>query len=649
MKFERLIKLVRKCKVSPFIGAGFSIEAKAPSVADLITAILAEFDNEELRNQHKEDSLQDLTNFFVEEICNGSRNQLIELLKDKFNFTPACMNDHNMLAKIPHFKHVFTTNYDTLLEDSYPQAERNIVRNDKDCTYIQDNKTTIFKIHGDFTYPDTVVITSNDYEQFFKKPVNSKLWDLTKTEFLTKNILFIGYNLYDDNIIDIIKHISKAVGKNKKEMFLIVPKINESRKKQLKKLGVTYYEAYASEFLNELITELKANISKDFRHGDVSAEVYTKFCNFHDFTPGIIMPPDGENQINDFKPLKNKAIEEQIKFTVDAAYKDIITNMDFEKFGVLVDNPVFPAIPKIEFKGKHLLNCIHSVNGIVINDEISSVLVMPVPKDCELTIRIPSRNFIERITGKAYALNKQKVVFDVDFHIYTLKLIVTINEDAPVERKYNVEFTFKSKEIYTDNSLAIKWIDFISSFFSGEDVYIKEISNTPFNSKNTGKNVEHNFEKYKEYYSNIRQIELMTGEKFSKYYDCSEHAYNVSCILVSYLKHEPVIMNCPGGLRFSAEVTLLSDFAENVKEKEFISAVSTDADVSYKLNDKTFMIPYRHSIYNPCLVEKMDRIGKDKIDAEFNYKSDKYYVLYSDKSTFDEFPTLKSLDDPATK
>ena len=208
MKFERLIKLVRKCKVSPFIGAGFSIEAKAPSVGDIKSIILSEFDNEELRNNHKEDSLQDLTNFFVEEICNGSRNQLIELLKETFNFTPACMNDHSMLVKIPHFKHIFTTNYDTLLEDSYPQAERNVVRNDKDCTYIQENKTTIFKIHGDFTDPDSVVITSNDYKQFFEKTVYSELWDLTKTEFLTKSILFIGYNLYDDNIIDIIKHIS---------------------------------------------------------------------------------------------------------------------------------------------------------------------------------------------------------------------------------------------------------------------------------------------------------------------------------------------------------------------------------------------------------------------------------------------------------
>lgn len=33
--FERLIKLVRQTKVSLFIGAGFSIEANAPSVSKL--------------------------------------------------------------------------------------------------------------------------------------------------------------------------------------------------------------------------------------------------------------------------------------------------------------------------------------------------------------------------------------------------------------------------------------------------------------------------------------------------------------------------------------------------------------------------------------------------------------------------------------
>ena len=52
--FERLIKLVRQEKVSLFIGAGFSIEANAPSVRQLKELILSEFDNDtvECHNSH---------------------------------------------------------------------------------------------------------------------------------------------------------------------------------------------------------------------------------------------------------------------------------------------------------------------------------------------------------------------------------------------------------------------------------------------------------------------------------------------------------------------------------------------------------------------------------------------------------------------
>lgn len=48
-----------------------------------------------------------------------------------------------------------------------------------------------------------------------------------------KHILFIGYSLEDDNIIEIIKNISKAVNKNQKDMFLISPKFQGNEKECL--------------------------------------------------------------------------------------------------------------------------------------------------------------------------------------------------------------------------------------------------------------------------------------------------------------------------------------------------------------------------------------------------------------------------------
>ena len=62
---EHLIRLVRKEKVSLFIGAGFSLEAKAPSAWDLQQAILNELPSDDMKKEHAEDGLDTISQFFV--------------------------------------------------------------------------------------------------------------------------------------------------------------------------------------------------------------------------------------------------------------------------------------------------------------------------------------------------------------------------------------------------------------------------------------------------------------------------------------------------------------------------------------------------------------------------------------------------------
>ena len=65
------------------------------------------------------------------------------------------------------------------------------------------------------------------------------MWDLVKTEFATKNILFIGYGLEDNNILDIIQKVSDAQGSNQNEMFLIAPGISPEKQKLIHNLFKT--------------------------------------------------------------------------------------------------------------------------------------------------------------------------------------------------------------------------------------------------------------------------------------------------------------------------------------------------------------------------------------------------------------------------
>jgi hypothetical protein len=644
--FERVIKLVREEKVSLFIGAGFSIEAHAPSVAMLREAILTQFDNDQQRSDHKNDSLAEISDFFVEEVCCGSRNSLIELLQKQFQFTPAKMDDHQALAKIPHFHNIFTTNYDTLLEDSYTGDICQVIRKDADCAYLDDKKPVkVFKIHGDFTNQDFVVITSSDYDNFYKQRPNPQMWDIVKNEFLTKHILFIGYSLTDDNILDIISNISQTVNKNQKDMFLIAPKISPMNQGRLKKMKVHYYDAFASDFFAELKKALDENIGMDFRHHKVSAETFARYCQLHGFNPDIVINQKKDNDISNIKALPGQSLKHTIQMTVKSELKDLMKELDFEKYGELVEDSPFPNLRLIKIEEKDLLNCSYSVNGVVVQNEIERVLVGPVVNDLVLTIRIPAKGFIEKISAKTYRVNNRKVAYKFDCNIYTVELTAEIKEvtDEGALITYNLSFSFK--DTYTDNSEALKWIEFIDAFFNDCEIIIS-IDSYPLLNTNEVQfpKKENKYGRFRHYYQNIKQIELLTGKSFTEYKCYNEERYKLSRWIVAYLTHQTVTVKASCS-QFSVEVNEGSFLSEQAKKDNVISVVTTETGgKSLSLNGRTFDIPFTHTLLNECKIVDVKKKRK-KVRIDFDAQSTKWQILFSDKSANEEFPGLKQLDD----
>lgn len=643
--FERVIKLIREEKVSLFIGAGFSYEAQAPTVRMLCEAILAQFDNDQQREEHKNDSLADIANYFVEEICSGSRNALIDLLQKQFNFTPAKMDDHQALAKIPHFHNIFTTNYDTLLEDSYQSQDRQLIRKDADCAYIDVNKPVrVYKIHGDFVNQDFVVITSKDYEDFINNRTNPQMWDVVKHDFLTKHILFIGYSLEDDNILQLIRTISDCIGRNQKQMFLIAPGIDKIKEGKLKAMKVKYYDAVASDFLSELTKELDANIGMDFRHHKVLAETFNRYCNLHGFTPEMALKQKEDNDIVNFTPLQGQRVEHKVNFTVKNQPADMAQNFDFEKYGSFIKdrNLPFPDVPYIRFNGDDITDGTHMVNGIVMTRGFREILVAPAIKEIDLTIKIPGRDFMEKVKARSYRLNDTKFVVQFDCHIYTVKIVFTYSTDPTAGLRFT--FTFEEKDTYTDNSLALKWIDFICAFFNKEDFYILEISPNSFNvGTEYPEEIKHNFNNYKKYYEFIKYIEMNGNVNFQTYNRCTEHNLTVAYYIASFLAHKPINRACKGGLEFSTKELICDDeFIKRAESKLPVSIVSTDIEEKrYTLNGHTFVIPFTHNVYAPCMVTNIKKGKKGFMAADLKYDGDSYLIYFSSQSANEFFPDVK--------
>jgi len=108
---------------------------------------------------------------------------------------------------------IITTNYDEMLETIYGEEYSVHIGQNSLLTNVLDGIGEIYKIHGCVTVPESIVITKDDYDNFFKKSVylNSKLLTL----FLEYPIVFLGYSINDRNVISILSTIYETLPNTK--------------------------------------------------------------------------------------------------------------------------------------------------------------------------------------------------------------------------------------------------------------------------------------------------------------------------------------------------------------------------------------------------------------------------------------------------
>jgi len=102
---------------------------------------------------------------------------------------------------------IITTNYDQFIEKIFefnPLIGNNIL--------LSNPYGSVYKIHGCVTDPKNIIITSEDYEKFHKKYelIRAQLLSL----FIHNPIIFLGYNVGDENIKNILKTIFTYISPN---------------------------------------------------------------------------------------------------------------------------------------------------------------------------------------------------------------------------------------------------------------------------------------------------------------------------------------------------------------------------------------------------------------------------------------------------
>lgn len=285
-----------------------------PSGQKLSEILLENLTESEKENININQPLPELAEDFYR-LKGNNRNSLIKIIKKAFSeIKPLSTHIHDSLGIIPHFKTIITTNYDCLIEDAF-QDKGEVIIISKSIPYLEKDKVQIFKVHGDFSLPDSIIITKSDYNNFFTNNTENDIyWTVIKERLSTNNVLFLGYNLEDPNVSVIFDRISTALGPNRKECFLVAPNLPKHKQTDLMKKGIHYIDTTAEQLITELIENLKENIIGDLEKGDTSADT------FRNFLANIKLLPELKAEEKNFKLRSlystGETLEGKINFTV---------------------------------------------------------------------------------------------------------------------------------------------------------------------------------------------------------------------------------------------------------------------------------------------------------------------------------------------
>lgn len=324
MSLETIFKFIRNEDVVIWLGAGFSSYAGFPSGTQLQKTIYSELSTEEKQQVDPSSSLRKTAGAMVT-FHGNSRNELNRILIREFSKEPTSRYFHDLISHIPHFKSIITTNYDSLIEDSYDRRA-DVIRFGKDVPYIDSQKIKIYKPHGDLKSKDQIIITDNDYAKFYNIDYKDPFWISLLNDIIKKNILFIGYGFEDDNVWAWFDFIDKQLGVDRKQRFLISPDWPSLKKKELQTRHVSYIDSTANKFLAELNEHLKLNIIADLENGIVTQDTFNKFIDFHNLNSQIL----NENGKPILTSLYNSQNEVNGKLNIKLTDKYVLKH--FKKF-----------------------------------------------------------------------------------------------------------------------------------------------------------------------------------------------------------------------------------------------------------------------------------------------------------------------------
>lgn len=144
---------------------------------------------------------------FQDDLINDSSILKIEIskyLRSAHENTSEDLSHELEVLKRANIDGVITTNWDCLIEQLFPKFT-SFIGQDGLIAGRSHGIAEIYKIHGCSTQPNSLILTSTDYQEYRRK--NPYLSSKLLTIFIERPVIFLGYSLTDPHIAEILEDI----------------------------------------------------------------------------------------------------------------------------------------------------------------------------------------------------------------------------------------------------------------------------------------------------------------------------------------------------------------------------------------------------------------------------------------------------------
>lgn len=204
-----LVTHARKGQLVLFIGAGVSIGAGLPSWDGMLTQLAINEDifppkDPEFRRRFHKLSPLDRARVIKMELQRRGID-IADALGRILHEHPTPSLAHCLLAMLPCDQAV-TTNYDNLFEVACAGHGRPVAALPWEA--VSEKSRWLLKLHGGLEHPEDLVFTRSDYLRYDER--RAALKGIVQAMLMTRQMLFVGFSMNDDNFHRIIDDVRKA-------------------------------------------------------------------------------------------------------------------------------------------------------------------------------------------------------------------------------------------------------------------------------------------------------------------------------------------------------------------------------------------------------------------------------------------------------